>query len=202
LNLLHIDSSILGPNSVSRTLTAAIVAKWREKNPGVRVTYRDLATAPISYLSGELLAARSIDPASRAPEQRREVAAADGILEEFLAADVVVLGAPMYNFSVPGQLKTWIDYLAVAGKTFKYTAEGPVGLAGCKKIIIVSSRGGFYGDNTPNAAIDFQEKYLTAVFGFFGITDVEFIRAEGVAIGPEQREKAVAAAHETIAQTM
>jgi FMN-dependent NADH-azoreductase len=202
LNLLHIDSSILGSNSVSRTLTAAIVARWRDQNPGVQVSYRDLATAPISYINGALFAARSIDPANRTPEQQREVAAADAIVEEFLAADVVVVGAPMYNFTIPGQLKTWIDYLAVAGKTFNYTAQGPVGLVSGKKVIIVSTRGGFYGHDTPNAERDFQEKYLTAVFGFFGITDIEFIRAEGVSIGPEHREKAIATAHETIAQAI
>jgi FMN-dependent NADH-azoreductase len=116
------------------------------------------------------------------------------LLDEFLAADIVVVGAPMYNFSVPSQLKAWIDRLAVKGKTFRYTATGPQGLAGDKKVIVASSRGGFYGPGTPAAALEHQESYLRAVFGFFGISDVTFVRAEGVALGTEARDNAIEAA--------
>ena len=121
-------------------------------------------------------------------------------MEEFLAAEIVVVGAPMYNFSIPSQLKAWIDRLAVAGKTFRYTEKGPEGLAGGKKVIVASSRGGFYRPDTQAAFLDHQESYLRSVFGFFGITDVTFIRAEGVALGAEQRAKAIDAAKSEITQ--
>jgi FMN-dependent NADH-azoreductase len=128
------------------------------------------------------------------------VGAGQAALQEFLDADIVVVGAPMYNFSIPSQLKAWIDRLAVAGKTFRYTEKGPEGLAGGKKVIVASSRGGFYGPDSQAAFLDHQESYLRGVFGFFGITDVTFIRAEGVALGAEQREKALDAAKIEIAQ--
>jgi FMN-dependent NADH-azoreductase len=119
-------------------------------------------------------------------------------MDEFLAAEVIVLGAPMYNFGIPSQLKAWIDHVAVAGKTFHYTAHGPEGLAGGKRVIVASSRGGFYGEGTAGAAMDFQENYLRAVFGFLGINDVEFVRAEGVAVSAEHKEQALAGAREAI----
>jgi len=131
---------------------------------------------------------------------QRDIGAGEAALDEFLAADIVVLGAPMYNFSIPSQLKAWIDRVAVAGKTFRYTETGPVGLAGGKKVIVASSRGGFYGPGSPTAALDHQESYLRAVFGFLGITDITFIRAEGVAIGTESRAKAIDAAKSDVAK--
>ena len=109
----------------------------------------------------------------------------------FLAADIVVVGAPMYNFTLPSQLKAWLDRLAVAGKTFRYTENGPEGLAGGKRVIIASSRGGFYGDDTPGAMLDHQEKYLRTFFGLLGITDIDYVRAEGLALSPESRASAV-----------
>lgn len=184
MSLLHIDSSILGVGSVSRALSAEVAAGWRRRVPDLEVIYRDLAAEPLVHLA---------DPG----ELGRE--ASDRVVQEFLAADIVVIGAPMYNFTVPSQLKAWIDRLAVAGKTFRYTAEGPVGLAGGKKVIVVSSRGGVYSAGSPLEALDFQEPYLRAVFAFFGIIDVDFIRAEGIAIGPEHKERAIAAARQTIA---
>jgi len=190
MKLLHVDSSILGQGSVSRTLSAEIAAGQRILQPGLEVTYRDLAAAPIGHLNGAHLAvAQGAVPADAAIE--RDIALGEEILDEFLAADIVVVGAPMYNFSIPSQLKAWIDRLAVAGKTFRYTPEGPEGLAGGKKVIVASSRGGFYGPETPRAALDHQENYLRVIFGFFGITDVTFVRAEGVALGTEAREKAI-----------
>lgn len=199
MKLLHVDSSILGPGSVSRALSAEIVAAEKRRHPETTVTYRDLAVDPVDHLSGAHLAAFQ----GAAPESaalRQDVAAGQAALEEFLAADVVVVGAPMYNFSIPSQLKAWIDRLAVAGKTFRYTENGPVGLAGGKRVIVASSRGGYYGPETQAAFLDHQENYLRGVFGFFGIEDVTFIRAEGVAISPEHREKAIDAARGEIAQ--
>ena len=190
MKLLHVDSSILGQGSVSRTLSAEIAAGQRTLHSGLKVIYRDLAAAPIGHLNGaHLAAAQGAVPADAAIE--RDIALGEEMLDEFLAADIVVVGAPMYNFSIPSQLKAWIDRLAVAGKTFRYTAEGPQGLAGGKKVIVASSRGGLYGPETPRAALDHQENYLRAIFGFFGITDVTFVRAEGVALGTEAREKAI-----------
>jgi FMN-dependent NADH-azoreductase len=124
------------------------------------------------------------------------------MLEEFLAADVVVIGAPMYNFAIPSQLKAWLDRILVAGKTFRYTANGPEGLAGGTRVIIASSRGGFYGKDAPAAAMDFQEPYLRAVFAFIGINEVEFVRAEGIAVGEEQKLAALASARQSIGTLM
>ncbi len=198
MKLLHVDSSILGEASASRALTSEVVQAWRETNPNLQVTYRDLAADPVSHVSGAYLAAHAVDPAQHGPELRQDLAASGAALDEFLSADVVVIGAPMYNFTIPTQLKAWIDRLAVAGKTFRYTATGSEGLAGDKTVIVVSTRGGFYGEGSPLAAIDHQEPYLRAIFGFFGITKVEFIRAEGLAVGPEQRQQGIAAARQSI----
>jgi len=194
MKLLHIDSSILGAQSATRELGAAIVGNWRRQNPGAQVRYLDLAREPLSHLTGEVLGARSAPADQRNTELLRDVAAGERALEDFLAADVIAVGAPMYNFSIPSQLKAWIDRIAVAGKTFRYTEKGPEGLAKGKKIIIVSARGGIYSAGAPAAALDFQENYLRGVFGFLGITDIEFVRAEGLNYGPAQREQAMTAA--------
>jgi FMN-dependent NADH-azoreductase len=199
MRLLHVDSSILGDGSVSRALTVQVVARWRERVPGLAVVYRDLAAQPLAHIAGAHIAARAMPEAARTLDQQAEIAASDQALDEFLAAEIVVIGAPMYNFTIPSQLKAWIDRLAVAGKTFKYTPEGAVGLAAGKKVIVISSRGGVYSAGSPLAAIDHQEPYLRAIFGFFGITEIDYIRAEGVNIGPEQRDHAIAAARQAIA---
>jgi len=199
MKLLHIDSSILGAQSATRELGAAIVGNWRRQNPGAQVRYLDLAREPLSHLTGEVLGARSAPADQRNTELLRDVAAGERALEDFLAADVIVVGAPMYNFSIPSQLKAWIDRIAVAGRTFRYTEKGPEGLAKGKKIIIVSARGGIYSAGAPAAALDFQENYLRGVFGFLGITDIEFVRAEGLNYGPAQREQAMTAALNAIA---
>jgi FMN-dependent NADH-azoreductase len=198
MKLLHVDSSILGPGSVSRQLSAEIVAAESRLHQGLEVVYRDLGREPVGHLSGAHLAAAQGGAAEALP-LRQDVAAGQAALEEFLAANIVVVGAPMYNFAIPSQLKAWIDRLAVAGRTFRYTDKGAEGLAGGKKVIIASSRGGFYGPQTPIAFLDHQETYLRNIFGFFGITDVTFIRAEGIALGPDQRAKSIEAAQSTIA---
>ena len=188
MNLLHIDSSALGAHSVSRELSAAMVKALQRDHPQATTTYRDLAAQPLPHWTP---VADASDPAVQVGIE---------VLGEFLAADVVVIGAPMYNFSIPSTLKAWIDRIAVAGKTFRYTAQGAEGLAGAKRVIIASARGGYYGAGTPQQSADFQEAYLRQVFAFLGITDVEFIRAEGVNIGPEQKAEALAAAHAAIDQ--
>ncbi|MBS0470652.1 MAG: FMN-dependent NADH-azoreductase [Proteobacteria bacterium] len=191
MKLLHIDSSIFGANSVSRKLSADIVAAETRRNPGLEVTYRDLVTDPVGHLTGEHVMGAG-DRASA--ELERDVAAGQAALAEFLAADIVVIGAPMYNFTVPSQLKAWIDRIAAQGKTFRYTENGPVGLAGGKKVIVASSRGGYFNPQSANAALDHQESYLRGFFGFLGIDDVSVIRAEGLNMGNEIRTQAIDAA--------
>lgn len=193
MKLLHIDSSISGQASASRQLTRQIVDRLTAADPKAQVTYRDLDRAPLPHLDSNHLAGMA-PGAVTGETTRKELADSTAALEEFLAADVIVIGAPMYNFSVSSQLKAWIDRVLVAGKTFSYTAEGPKGLAGGKRVIIASSRGGIYQPDTAMAAMDFQETYLRAVLRFIGIDNVEFVRAEGVAFGPEQREAALAGA--------
>ena len=197
MKLLHVDSSILGGGSVSRQLTSQIVAAQVANHPDLEVVHRDLGATPVAHLTGEHLAAmRGAVPETAA--MRDDLAASQAVLEEFLAADVVVIGAPMYNFSVPSQLKAWIDRIAVAGRTFRYTEKGPEGLAGGKTVIIASTRGGFYGPGTANAALEHQDSYLKAVFGFLGVTDIRFVHAEGIALGEEQRAKSLQSAEAAI----
>lgn len=198
MNILHIDTSITGPASVSRTLSADLVAAQRQLYPDADVAVRDLALHPIQHLSANHLRALQGDVPDD-PALRDDIAAGAEILDEFLAADIVVVGAPMYNFSIPTQLKAWIDRLAVPGATFRYTENGPVGLAGGKKIFIASSRGGFYSAGAKAEALDYQEKYLTAVFEFFGIQDIAIVRAEGLSTGEAVRDSAIERALDDIA---
>jgi FMN-dependent NADH-azoreductase len=181
MKLLHIDSSILGEHSASRTLTREIVARLRATEPAAEVAYRDLAAEPLPHYSAGSLAA--VDAA--------EAAAGESALKEFLAADVVVIGAPLYNFSLPSQLKAWIDRITIKGRSFRYTAKGPEGLAGGKKVIVAVSRGGVYA---ADAGTEFGESYLRFLFGFLGITDLTFVRAEGLNISSEHRDAALAQA--------
>jgi FMN-dependent NADH-azoreductase len=193
MNLLHIDASILGDNSMSRKVSAAVVDRLHNAMPDLDIKYRDLAAAPLAHLSGDHLAAAQ-GAVPEAPALQRDIAASQTALAEFLAADIVVIGAPMYNFTIPSQLKAWVDRILVAGKTFRYGAQGPEGLAGDKRVIIAISRGGFYGAQAASAAAEHVETYLRTVFGFIGVTNPEFIVAEGVQTGPEQREKALTGA--------
>ena len=184
MKLLHLDASALGANSVTRELSAAIVARWQDAIPALQVEYRDLDADSLPHLTGDILSGANA------------MAQAEGarLLEQFLASDVIVIGAPMYNFGIPSTLKAWIDRIAIAGKTFRYTETGPEGLADGRRVIVASGRGGIYG----NGPADFQENYLRQVFNFLGITDVEFVRAEGVAYSPQHRTDAMAAAHAAI----
>lgn len=174
MTVLHIDSSINGENSASRVLSKSTVDQLNRSGWGARIIYRDLAADPLPHLTLDAFGDTTV-------------------LDEFLAADTVVIGAPMYNFTLPTQLKSWIDRILVAGKTFQYGPNGPEGLVGGKRVIIALARGGFYNDGSPSAALEHLETYLRGVFNFIGI-EPEFVAADGLAIGPEQREQSISQA--------
>lgn len=197
MQLLHIDSAITGEQSVSRQLTARTVAAWVATHPGTQVQRLDLAADVVPHLSADALGFRT-GQAAATEVQRQENALSEALVSQFMAADVVVIGAPLYNFSVPSQLKAWIDRLAQVGRTFKYTEKGPVGLAGGKTVIVAITRGGVYSTSEAGRAMEHQESYLQTLFGFLGITDVRFVRAEGVAMGPDAKAKALATAESEI----
>ncbi|WP_419736213.1 FMN-dependent NADH-azoreductase [Pseudomonas sp. COR18] len=199
MKLLHIDSSILGDNSASRQLSQSVVKAWQAAEPSSVVTYRDLAADAISHFSSLTLAAGGTAAELRDAAQRHEAELSASTLEEFLAADAIVIAAPMYNFSVPTQLKAWIDRIAVAGKTFRYTENGPEGLAGGKKVVIVSTSGGLHVGLPTGVG---HEDYLKVLFGFLGITDIEFVRAHGLGYGEEVRTKAMSDAQARINDTL
>jgi len=169
MTILKIDSSITGENSVSRILTRSITDQLVAADPGAPLIERDLVDEPLDHLTLGAFADTAV-------------------LDEFLAADTIVVGAPMYNFNISSQLKAWIDRIAVAGKTFRYTAEGPEGLAGDKRVIIAVSRGGFYDAGN---AFEHVKAYLQPMFNFMGI-EPEFVHADGIAVGPEQRDAGLA----------
>lgn len=197
MKLLHIDSSVLGANSVSRLLTAEVVRDWVAAHPGTEVDYLDLAANAPAHFGPDALGVKvGAEPTTEA--QKQENAVSEALVSQFLAADVIVVGAPLYNFSIPSQLKAWIDRLAQPGRTFKYTEKGPQGLATGKTAIVVSTRGGQYSTSEAGQAAEHQESYLKVVFGFFGITDVRFVRAEGLAMGEAARAAALAAARASI----
>ena len=200
MNVLHLDSSILGGTSVSRKLSADIVARLRAANPDLQETYRDLGGEPLPHLSGGyLMAAQSLD-GEHEPAVAADLQLGGAVMQEFLAADVVVIGVAFYNFGVSSQLKAWIDRIAVAGQTFRYGADGrPEGLMGAKRVILGVARGGFYGPGAPTAAFEHAESYLRAVFGFLGVNDLEVVAAEGLAAGPDHRAAALAGAEQSIA---
>jgi FMN-dependent NADH-azoreductase len=177
MKLLHIDASITGPEGVSRQLSAAAVEAIVRAHPGLDIVYRDLDVRPVPHLDSQDLAGLGDN----------------AFVQEFLDADIVVIGAPMYNFGISSQLKAWLDRILVAGKTFRYGAGGAEGLAGGKTVVIASARGGVYAPGTPMAEIDFHEPYIRAVFRFIGIEDVAIVRTEGVAISVEHRSAALSA---------
>jgi len=196
MKLLHIDSSILGDNSASRQLSREVVQAWQAAAASIEVVYRDLAADAISHFSAATLLAAGTAEEARDAAQAFEAKLSQETLAEFLAADAVVIGAPMYNFSVPTQLKAWIDRVAVAGKTFRYTEAGPEGLCGNKKVILVSTAGGLHAGQATGAG---HEDFLKVFLGFIGVTDLEIVRAHGLAYGPEQRTAAIDAAQAQIA---
>ncbi|WP_397453523.1 FMN-dependent NADH-azoreductase [Pseudomonas sp. NA-150] len=199
MKLLHIDSSILGDHSASRLLSRSVVEAFTAVETGSQVTYRDLAGDALGHFSPSTLAAAGTPSEARDAAQQAEVDNNEAVLQEFLAADVVVIGAPVYNFTIPSQLKAWIDRISVAGRTFKYNETGPVGLCGGKKVIIVSTAGGLH-QGQPSAAG--HEDLLKVLFGFIGVTDLEFVFAHGLAYGDEPRANAMTAAQKHISEQL
>jgi FMN-dependent NADH-azoreductase len=198
MQLLHIDSSVLGSNSASRALSAEIVARQVVLHPNMTVLHRDLAADAALHLSPAHLAAWQGGAVADA-RLGADLAKGGAYLDELFASDIVVIGAPMYNFSIPSQLKAWIDRVVVAGKTFRYGANGAEGLLKNKKVFIASSRGNVYAPGSPAAAFEHHESYLTGVLSFIGLMDVTIVRAEGLAFGPEAKEAAMLKARANIA---
>jgi FMN-dependent NADH-azoreductase len=183
-NILFVTSSLFGDNSKSREVGLDIVARLRDADPGASVTMRD--TNSIPHYSGELLSALMTPEEQRNPHQAKTAAFADELVAEIEAAETIVIAAPMYNFTISSPLKAWLDHVARAGRTFRYSAAGPEGLLKDRKVFVVASRGGFYGDG-PGKAMDFQEPYLRAMLGFLGLTDITFIPVEGLSVSPGGR---------------
>lgn len=184
MKLLHVDSSILGDNSASRAVSKEIVDRFKKSVPGIVVEHLDLVANALPHLTGHHLAQTQVE---KSPDAQ--------VLADFMAADVVVLGAPMYNFGISSQLKAWIDRLVIANKTFRYGPNGAEGMVKGKRVIVAISRGGVYPQGAP---AEHAESYLKAIFGFIGVTDVTFVRAEGLMLSPEHRQKGLEAARAAI----
>jgi FMN-dependent NADH-azoreductase len=196
MKILHLDSSVLGENSASRGLTRRVAEAWRAAAPTAVVRYRDVGAEAPQHLSPDYFAIGATPEEKRSESQSSELKLSDALIEEFLAADALIIGAPLYNFTIPSGLKAWIDRIVVAGKTFSYSADGPVGLAGDKKVVIVATSGGKYAESP----VDFAHVgHLKTVLGFLGIKDVTVVRAAGLGLGAEVRAEAVAAAEAEIA---
>ena len=191
MKLLHVDSSISGENSASRKLTQQIVAEWTAKHPDTQVEYLDLVAEAPNHFTTAAMAPRTGQTDDLSAEQVAENAVSEKLVSQFLAADVIVMGAPFYNFSIPTQLKAWIDRLAQPGRTFRYTSNGPEGLAGNKTVYLVLSRGGIYSESEQGQAMEHQESYLRVMFGFMGVTDLRIVYAEGLGKTPELRDQIV-----------
>ncbi len=190
--ILHLSSSVRSQGSISRQLTSEFVQRLQAARPGARVIERDLAKSPVPHLSEQMMSAYFTPAAQRSEEQARTIRLSDELVAELMSADIVVVGAPMYNFSISSTLKAWIDHVARAGMTFKYNEQGqPVGLVQGKKFVIFTARGGIYSSG-PAKVLDFHETYLRGVLGFLGITDVSFVHTEGVAMGEDAVNSALA----------
>lgn len=200
MKLLHIDSSILGDMSVSRKLSADVVAKLKADHADAIETHRDLGAAPVPHLSGATLMAASNPGGEHEAAVAADLGLGGEVMAEFLAADTIVIGVAFYNFGISSQLKAWIDRILVAGQTFRYGPEGrPEGLAGGKRVILAIARGGFYGPGSPVESFEHAETYLRNVFAFIGIPTLEVVAAEGLAAGPDHRTAGIAAAERQIA---
>lgn len=193
-NLLFVSSSLFADQSKSREIAGAFISGWRRANPAGRVVERALTPENIPHLSSDTLAALGKAPEARTRDESNAVAFADSLIAEAEAADTIVIAAPMYNFTIPTTLKAWIDHIARAGRTFRYTAQGPEGLLKGKKVIVVASRGGFYAGAAALAPMDHQVPYLRTMLGFLGLTDVSVVEVEGQAIGPDVAARGLEAA--------
>ncbi len=201
MNLLAINSSILEDYSISRQLMTQFLDHWQHENPQSELIYRDLNAHAINHLSSELLKAKQKPLAELSPELRRELELSEELITEFLNADELVIGAPMYNFTIPTQLKSWIDRILVAGRTFKYTEQGVTGLAGEKQVTIISTRGNHYSSDEVMQAYDFQENYLRTIFNFIGINEIKIIRAEGLHLSETIKKQSIEQAEHEIKRT-
>lgn len=199
MKLLRIDSSARR-SSVSRHLTSKFVEAWKKENPAGEVVERDLAATPLPLITDEWIQAAYADPSKLTAAQRQALSASDALIEELVAADVIVFGVPMYNFTIPSPLKAWIDQVVRLGKTFGYDANGRKGLLSGKGVVVITSRGGAYSAGMPSAQFDYQEPYLRHILGFIGLTDVMFIHAERQ--NGELADPSRAAALERIGQTV
>ncbi|AKG23712.1 FMN-dependent NADH-azoreductase [Calothrix sp. 336/3] len=198
--ILHIDSSPRGDRSFSRKFSHEFLAAWKNAHPDDTVTYRDLGRNPVPHVDESWIAAAFTPPDSRTPELNQAISVSDSLVDEFVAADRYVLGVPMYNLNIPSTLKAYIDQIVRVGKTFVVSPEGAYqGLVTGKKMLIVTARGGSFTPGSPTAAWDFQEPYLRAIFGFLGITDIDFIHVENLSGGDAARADSLANTEEAIA---
>jgi FMN-dependent NADH-azoreductase len=196
-NILVLNSSLSGDDSVSRVLVAEIVKRLVAADPRPTVTEHDLGVRPVPHLTQETVAGVRAEPRTAAEREARAVS--DKLIGELKAADILVIGAPMHNFNVPTVLRSWFDYVLRAGATFGYSDAGPKGLLSGKRAILALARGGFYSEG-PTMSLDFQEPYLRQLLGFIGITDVHAVYAEKIGFGPDARAAAILAARERIAE--
>ena len=198
MNILQINSSARAGNSYSTRLAGAVVEQLRAHQPTAAVTVRDLGHTPHPMLDETALNALFTPAEARTPDQQARVELDDALIAEIQAADVLVLGVPMYNFSVPAQLKNWIDAISRAGVTFRYTEQGPEGLLKGKKAVVVQTRGGIHR----NSPTDSLTPYLQTILAFLGITDVQFVYAEGLSMGPDAERDGLATAYAQIEQAV
>ena len=202
--LLILDTSPRG-DAVSRQLTDQFMQAWNQQNPDGRVIHRDIGTTPPAHLDDELIEALRKQPETLTPRQKAARAASDAMIQEMQEADVIVVGAPMHNFTVTGALRTWIDHIARPGATFGYDPEtGPYGLLDDKPVYVISTRSGKYGYGDPDDPhpADFQSGYLRHVFGFIGLKDVRIIAANGMDMGPDPRAEGLAEAGTAIKEAI
>ncbi len=188
--VLHIDASARGMDSESRKLSHHFITGWRSTHPEDAIITRDITENPLPHIDSSTLGSLMIAADERSPEQRVDAKRVDDLVNEFIAADVLVLGVPMYNFGIPSTLKAWVDHISIAGRTFEYTANGPKGLVKGTKVYLISTRGGIYGESP----MDHQVNYLKTLLGFLGIDDIEVIQAEGLNLSPEERDSSITAA--------
>ena len=196
-NLLFVSSSLFGDGSQSRLIANEFIDRWRQSHPGTTVVERELTADSIPHLGLAAFAASMTAADTRSTAERQAAALADALIEEVEAADVIVLAAPMYNFSIPSTLKAWIDHITRAGRTFRYGAAGAEGLLKGRKVFVITGRGGIYSDGSPAKGMDFQEPYLRAMLGFLGL-DVTFIHVEGLKISPEAAASGIERARKVV----
>lgn len=194
--LLVVESSARQQGSISRQLTAEFLQRWQASHPAAQIVQRDLASTVLPHLDTDLLGGWMKSAAEQTPAEQAALARSNELTEELLAADVLVLAAPMYNFGIPSTLKAWLDHVLRAGVTFKYTETGPQGLLSGKRAIVLTARGGVYA----GGPLDHQEPYLRQALAFIGIHDVQFIHAEGLNMGDEFQQRGLAAARQAIAE--